>query len=284
VQLRRARLWQRLRACAALLTGMWLAGLYAVVAHAGMQLDRTRVIVTQTGGSTVVQASNPDQTPVLLQVWVEPGEDSLHATAYGASPAPTPFLVEPPVLRLEPDDARALQVWLTDPPQTLPEDRESQFWLSVLEVPADGLDNDGAAMDAQGGGSRLELTVLTQIKLFYRPAMLADYRRSDEDRLRFSLERDAQGLYCLSIHNPAPIHQSLDTLALHQQGMANPMRLDAPMIAPFGKYRIQLPQNFVPARDLRASFVNLGDRGERIHDEQKLLLSISKVKTTGFSR
>jgi len=254
---------------------MLLAGLCAVTAHAGMRLDRTRVIVTQTGGSAVVQASNPDQTPVLLQVWVEPGEDAVRrdATANVTSPrTATPFIVDPPVLRLDAQAAQALRVWLTDPPQTLPQDRESQFWLSVLEVPAeDSHDDGGAVVGTQGGGNRLELTVLTQIKLFYRPAMLADYQRSDEDRLRFSLEGDAQGLYCLVIKNPAPIHQSLDALNLRQHGMANPMRLDAPMIAPFGKKKIQLPQNFVPARDLRANFVTLNDQGERIHDEQKLL-------------
>jgi len=112
VQLRRGRLWRRLHSCVALPAGMLLAGLCAVTAHAGMRLDRTRVIVTQTGGSAVVQASNPDQTPVLLQVWVEPGEDAVRrdATANVTSPrTATPFIVDPPVLRL---DAAALHAWL----------------------------------------------------------------------------------------------------------------------------------------------------------------------------
>jgi len=133
-----------------------------------------------------------------------------------------------------------------------------------------GGDDGGAMVDAQGG-SRLELTVVTQIKLFYRPETLANYQRSDEDRLRFFLERDAQGQYCLMIQNPAPIHQSLDTLTLYQQGMETPMELDAPMIVPFGKHRIQLPQHFVSTRDLRASFSVLDDLGKIIHDEQKIL-------------
>jgi len=250
--------------CAVLLAGV------TTMAHAAMQLDRTRVIVTQTGGSSTVQVKNTGQRPIMLQVWVEPGDHAVKDKAFAVtSPqAVTPFIVDPPVLYLDAEKGQALRVWLTDPPETLPQDRESQFWLNVLEVPGVELPDDGGA--AESKNNRLELTILTQIKLFYRPGKLADYKRSEKDKLRFTLQQDENKQYWLNIHNPAPIHQSLDKLALYPENAKEAVKLDAPMIAPFADIRLKLVQLMASLHTARVRFSVLDDRGEAMNDEQSL--------------
>jgi len=258
----------RLRAC---LLPWCLAGVVAMLpaAHAAVQLDRTRVVLKQSDAKATVTASNLDTLPVLLQVWVEPGDDSLRATAYGTPPAPTPFLVDPPVLRLEPDDARALQVWLTEAPEHLPTDRESQFWLNVLEIPAEAADGD-AAQASQG--ARLDINILTRIKLFYRPEALKGYvPHTSTDRLQFALERQRQNPPRLTIQNPAPIHQSLDKLSLHQGAQEHSVSLDGAMVAPFGQLQIPLPpETPVATAGLWIKVVTIDDNGSLIEDAQDL--------------
>jgi len=265
----------RASAYAALLAGVTaMAGM----THAAMQLDRTRVIVTQTGGSAIVQVKNTGQTPVLLQAWIEPGENAVNSdTAVTSVQAETPFIVEPPVLYMAGEETQALRVWLADPPETLPQDRESQFWLSVLELDAEALLDDG---EDGPQNNRLDFNILTQIKLFYRPKALADYKRSEEDKLRFTLERDAENQVWLNIHNPAPIYQSLDKLVLHYQDAKDSMTLDAPMVAPFGKTRIKavktnrslflLTGQTSPNKWSRIQYAILDDMGRVVEDEQKL--------------
>jgi len=255
---------------ALLLTGV--AASASLPVHAAVQLDRTRVVVTQAHARATVNASNADQRPVLLQVWVEPGADSggIAATPYGTPPAATPFLVDPPILRLEADEARALQVWLTDPPETLPRDRESQFWLNVLEVPADEPADADAAQAPQGG--RLDINILTKIKVFYRPEALKGYvPHTSGDRLQFVLERNGQHLHALTIHNPAPIYQNLDKLILHQGEKDTPVPLESVMVAPFGNMQIPLSAEIpVTAEKLWIKAVTIDDNGNLIEDAQDL--------------
>jgi len=254
-----------------MLPALLLAGAAACAnlpTHAAVQLDRTRVVVTQANARATVNASNADQRPVLLQVWVEPGANNggIAATPYGTTPAATPFLLDPPVLLLQARETRALQVWMTEAPETLPKDRESQFWLNVLEVPAQE-HTDGDAQTPQN--SRLDINILTKIKVFYRPQALHDYvPHSSADRLQFALERNAHQPV-LTIRNPAPIHQSLDSLILHQGEKDTPVALDAVMLVPFGNVQIPLPSNIpATAEKLWIKSATLDDNGNLIADAQ----------------
>jgi len=244
-------------------------------AHAAMQLDRTRLVVLETDGSAMVQAHSEDALPLLLQAWIDAGGDDgaiQTQAAPPASPPTTPFITDPPVMRLNPGGSRALRVLLVDAAETLPADRESLYWLNVLEVPA---------RVADAAGSRLHFSVQSRLKLFYRPKALARYGHDAlpaAERLRFALEEDAAGQHWLAIDNPAPIHQTLAALALHQSD-GRVITLATPMLAPFGRARVALPaapwaeSAAVPTRaptPARLHFATLGDDGNLIEDSQTL--------------
>jgi len=229
-----------------------------------MQLDRTRLVITQAEGRAIIQAHSEDSLPMLLQVWV----DNDQTAQPGAS-----FITDPPVMRLDPGKSRAIQVWLTQPPDTLPAERESLYWLNVLQVPAT------TSGEASASNHRLYVSVQTRLKIFYRPRALAHYDAAalaSGDQLRFTLERDAAGLAWLRIHNPAPIHQSLATLTLHLPAPNTAaVALDAPMLAPFEEQRLALPKaaahmGLHDRETARIAFSTIDDDGNVIEDEQLL--------------
>jgi len=232
--------------CALLLGGAKL--------HAAMQLDRTRLVIHETEGSAVLQVRSKDALPLLLQVWVDQtADDSPQDSTAQLSASGVPFITDPPVMRLEPGGTRAVRVLMTRAPATLPADRESLYWLNVLEVPA--------TVDASPRGTalnRLHMGFQSQLKLFYRPKALAEYADVSAldaaDRLRFALARDAGNRAWLSIHNPAPIHQTLATLTLHPSAAgAAPLALDAPTVAPFEEVRLALPPDAGHGNDAHAA-------------------------------
>jgi len=240
--------------------------LHSAFAHAAMTLGQTRVIVTETGREATIQVRNADRLPLLLQTWVNTGQE-----ARSAPPAGTvPFVVDPPVMRLEPGQSRAIRVvWVPDAGASaqaaLPTDRESLFWLNVLEVV--GMDPQEEAGDQH----RLEVSVLSRIKLFYRPRAVAQGPGAARtaDSLRFTLLRDGQDLW-LEIDNPGAIHQTLGTATLHVADTE--LTLDAPMLEPFAQRRIraaELPTAFSSARLV---FTLIDDDGNVLAHTQELPL------------
>jgi len=270
--------WKQALWLTALLTGCVISA----VSHAAMQLDRTRLIVNEAHGRAVIQARSSDTQPLLLQVWIDDGQPGLphsadthanahanqHATAQTAPVPPhVPFITDPPLLRLDAGKRRAIQVLLTATPASLPRDRETLYWLNVLEVPAQ---RRAVAANTTAATQRLHVSVQSRLKLFYRPQALARYNAGalgPAERLRFALTRDAAGQRWLSIHNPAPIHQSLATLTLHRKSPHGDAALDTPMLAPFETQRLALPPGFSSAT---LSFATISDDGHLIAGEQAL--------------
>lgn len=64
----------------------------------------------------------------------------------------------PSMFRMDPNKGQTLRIIYTKEP--LPQDKETLFWVNVLEVPPKGPDD---------GGSRLQLSFRSRIKLMFRP-------------------------------------------------------------------------------------------------------------------
>jgi len=241
-------------------------------AQAATQLDRTRLIVTQTESRAVIQVHSEHAQPLLLQAWVDDGQT--HRTHAVLASSVVPFITDPPVVRLDPGQSRSIQTLLTASPDTLPADRESLYWFNVLQIPTT---SPGETEQ------HLHLTVQTRLKLFYRPSAIVRYNAAAlpaAERLRFALERDPNGQIYLQVYNPAPIHQTLASLALALPQAApsdTPLTLDAPMLAPFATQRLALPETLakLPANaTVRLSFATIDDNGNAINDEQTLRESL----------
>jgi chaperone protein EcpD len=100
-------------------------------AHASVVISGTRVVYQAKEREVTVKLSNEGSSPALVQVWLDTGNPN-------ATPdeSDVPFTLTPPLFRLDPKKGQSLRLIYTQEP--LPQDKESLFWLNVLEVPPRG--------------------------------------------------------------------------------------------------------------------------------------------------
>jgi len=119
--------------------------------------------------------------------------------------------------------------------------------------------------------ARLDLSVLSRIKLFYRPQAITI---ASQHPLRFRITREEDEPWLL-IHNPAPVHQTLGHVRLRSNDTA--LALDAPILPPFSSARVRLPDAAITALQQRTGstagtleFSVIDDDGNWINDAQTL--------------
>lgn len=138
------------------LTSIALLGLScATPADARIYLDTTRVIFPGQDREASVRVSNEAGNPSLVQVWISDEETASSPTASAA-----PFVIRPPVFRVDGGRSQVVRILHTGEP--LPQDRESLFWMNVREVPS--------RVRAEGEAQQmLHLILNKKMKLLYRP-------------------------------------------------------------------------------------------------------------------
>ncbi|ORJ47303.1 hypothetical protein B2M27_26730 [Kluyvera intermedia] len=171
---------------------IFLVLLLANYAHAGIQLAATRVIYPAGKREVTLAVTSKDPTPRLIQTWIE--NDS-------ADTAKVPFIILPPIFRLDPDKGQTLRIIYIG--GAVPQDRESVFWLNVLEIPP----------KPSGKADHIQLTVRSRLKLFYRPAGLPGSPKAAIEQLRWRLVREGQG-YALECENPSAFTVSFNHVGL----------------------------------------------------------------------
>lgn len=99
--------------------------LFSAVAQAGIVMGGTRVIYHEGKREASISVTNADNhSPYLVQSWVENYAE--------ADKSPVPFIVTPPLFRLDPEQENVLRINFIGSP--LPGDRESVYWLNVKSI------------------------------------------------------------------------------------------------------------------------------------------------------
>ncbi len=224
--------------------------LYATTAHASVVISGTRVVFPASQGEVTVRLSNTSDRPALVEAWVDSGNvDSTPDTANA------PFLITPPLFRMEAHKDQSLRILFAPGSRPLPTDRESLFWLNVLEIPPKPT---GAAADR----NTLQFAIRSRLKLFYRPASLAGDALKAPDRLTFGLAGAGQGGrgVVLAIHNPTPYYITITKLSFGPD--ARPATGAEGMLAPFGELRLPLAGSApAPTAGSVISFTTINDYG-----------------------
>lgn len=213
---------------AGLLSGVMMLAAGAVHAagdKGGITLSGTRVVFDGNKEAATLGVTNGAAQDVwLMRFWVSPYHDE--ATQAGTtSPkaaAAVPFVVTPPLWRLDPGGT--VQLRINPVAQTLPADRESVYWLNSLSIPP----KKGSDKVQKAVQSGLTFAVNTRIKLFYRPAALNDAAavRAAPEKLQVTGTGKA-----VVVNNPTPYYVVLTRLMLN----GAPVNTDQDtMIAPFG--------------------------------------------------
>jgi chaperone protein EcpD len=212
-------------------------------AAAGVVVDGTRVVYPAAKREVTINIRNPGDTPSLVQAWLDAGDP--HAKP---GESKVPFVLTPPLFRLDPTKVQSLRVVYTHDP--LPENRESLFWLNVLDIPPRAAANSDVP-------NQLDLAFKHRMKVFFRPAGLAGSAADAPARLTWKLLSKDSKLVGIEVSNPTAYHVSLIQVTATAGG--HPVNVKADMVDPFASRSFDLPDP-VPAPNgtvaLEYSFVN----------------------------
>lgn len=182
------------KATGRLLAAAALALSVAAPALAGTLLDATRLVVDAEAREGSIVIRNDADRPALVQVWIDDGRSDAPIEALDM-----PLQVLQPLLRLEPRGSQRIRVHVVQP-QRLPADRESLYWLNVLEIPP----KDAAAVAGKGFDSTmqsLEMVVRSRLKLIHRPAGLHGSPSAAAAALAWRASPAGNGV---EVHNATP--------------------------------------------------------------------------------
>lgn len=217
------------------------------VAHGSVVIGGTRVVFPAQQGEVTVRLSNENDHPALVEAWIDTGNSNSTPDSVN-----TPFLITPPLFRMESHKDQSLRVLYTQASQPLPTDRESIFWLNVLEIPPKPTGPQYADRNY------LQFAIRSRLKLFYRPTGLPDDAMKASDKLTF---KPAAGPgAALEVHNPTPYYVTISSVSLSADSKS--LAEIAGMVAPFGELRLSLKGVAqAPAVGTSIVFVTINDYG-----------------------
>lgn len=147
-------------------TSQWMRYLFCALgmvfcsidyAAANVVITGTRVIYPQQEREVTVRVDNRGEVPALVQTWVDKGDPNAQINKLEV-----PFVLMPAVFRVDPGKGQTLRLSYTG--ESLPQDRESVFWLNVLDIPPKAATTEGE--------NQLQMAIRSRIKVFFRPANL----------------------------------------------------------------------------------------------------------------
>jgi chaperone protein EcpD len=224
-------------------------------ASASIVITGTRVIYPAEASEITVKLNNSGSRPALVQSWIDHGD-----VTSTPSSADAPFMLSPPVTRIDPGKGQSLRVMATA--GTLPKDRESVFWLNVLDIPPE--------VQAEAGANLLQMAFRSRIKIFFRPPALPGSATEAMSRLDWRLKpsEDGQG-YVLRASNPTAFHVSLVGLSVgHGEQRA---QSEDGMVAPGETASFRVETLALPlSENVDVSYSAINDHGALIQVRSRL--------------
>ena len=222
-------------------------------ANAAISLDRTRIVFPGNQKSVSMTVTNENkQLPYLAQAWIENEKGEKISS---------PFIVLPPVQRVEPGAKTQTKIQATAALKELPQDRESVYYFNLREIPP-----------RSNKPNVLQLALQTKIKLFYRPEALIKPDGTTPWQESITLTRNGDHYI---VHNPTGYYVTI--IDAQPKGGKAASKFHALMVAP--KSDIDLGE---PASSLGSNpeLVYINDFGGRPVLTFSCAGSICKVTST----
>ena len=190
--------------------------------QANVIITGTRVVYRQSDREVTVKLDNVGNLPALVQVWADRGDEKSSPTK-----ADAPFLITPPISRIDPAKGQAIRLMFTG--EKLPADRETVFWLNVLDVPP---------VPKTADTNYIQLAIRSRIKLFYRPSKLPGNPEEAAKGLKWSLLSQDKG-FILRAENSSAYSVSMNYAAIEVGGQQ--YKTTGGMVLPFASADFPLP-------------------------------------------
>ena len=195
-------------------------------ANARVVVDGTRVVYPTAKREVTISVHNPDDKPSLVQAWLDAGDAS-------AKPGESkvPFVLTPPLFRLDPGKVQSLRLVYTH--DAIPQDRESLFWLNVLDIPPRTAANPDAP-------NQLELAFKHRMKVFLRPPTLPGSAADAPGKLTWKLTTKDGKFVSIQASNPTAYHVSLVGVSVTAAGTTVTTKTE--MVDPYAGRTFDLPE------------------------------------------
>ncbi|WP_124642719.1 molecular chaperone [Aquitalea sp. FJL05] len=189
----------------------WLAP-----ASADTSINGTRIIYPADKREITFTINNNGKKASLVQSWVDEGnpKDTPDNTT-------APFILTPPISVISPEKSQNIRVRYTAE-KKLPEEKESLFWVNVLEIPQN--------IDAP---NQLRIGLRTRIKFFFRPNNLTIKPENATEKLNWQVEKK-NGKWVAIIKNNSPYYITFSVINIKTKDINSTVEL-APqnsMLAP----------------------------------------------------
>ncbi|WP_050479468.1 fimbrial biogenesis chaperone [Herbaspirillum rhizosphaerae] len=222
-------------------------------ADASVVINNTRVVFPSNEREVSIRMTNEGLSPGLVQMWLDKGD-----VKSVPNEIQVPFLLTPPLFRIDPAKGQTVRMIL-NPTEKLPQDKESLFWLNMLEVPPRPQNID------TNDTSYMQMAFRTRIKVFYRPQALNTQEQllTAPGRLTWKLVRNGDA-YALEARNPTPYYLNLTKAGLGVPKAEKPeaMNEEGGMLPPGGEARFELKDlHKAPAAGVKVRFTYLNDYG-----------------------
>lgn len=180
-------------------------------AHAAFVLTGTRFIYDEEQKSISFVVTNDANTQYGGQVWID--NTTQAADQVYMVPAPSFF-------RVEPEQQQVIRLLKVN--EGLPEQRESLFWLNVMELPP--------KQEVEKG--QVAFAMNTKVKLIHRPDALGADRQGAETQVKIVENNDR-----LIFENPTPYYFAITSVRVNGKAVSldDTIRPQLGTLAPFTK-------------------------------------------------
>ncbi len=172
-----------------------------------------------------VDVVNTSGEKYLVQAWLEDLKGNVRDI---------PAVLTPPIFEISEYGSGIIRIMpITN---SLPNDRESVFWLNIQEVPR---------KTKNVTGNQLKIAIRTRIKVFLRPKQFSMKGLQEASaNLKWSRIKKDDGKQYVVAENDSPYYLSLGRLLVINNGKSEPLSEHHNMVPPFGKQSYPLPSTF----------------------------------------
>ncbi|WP_072017540.1 fimbria/pilus periplasmic chaperone [Erwinia typographi] len=228
----------------ALFTGILLPGINSATAN--IVIHSTRIIYPEDSREVTIRMQNKGETPSLVQTWIDKGD-----TSVPVSTLDVPFVLMPPVSRIDAHRGQTLRLTYTG--STLPKDKESLFWLNVLDIPP-------KAKKTAENENLLQMAIRSRLKIFFRPVGLnAESALKAAKNLRWGLARTQSGKELIAF-NDSPYFVNVSSIIVENAGEKTTSH-NGEMIAPGEKQTFSVKSATKINKNGKINYTIINDHG-----------------------
>ncbi len=228
------------------LTALSLTCLFNTASSASVVMTGTRVIFPANQNEKNVHLQNKDNTPNIVQVWLDKGNE-----ASTPDTADAPFIANPQIFKIAPNQGQMVRLVFTGDKSTLPADRESIFYMNFSEIPA--------SKNADADKNKLMVVFKNRVKVLYRPDRLAIPSHEMANHIHYQFTGSAAAS-SIKVTNNSPYYANAAEINLITAGKKTVIQKNT-MLAPFSAAEWPVPVKNINATNAKVNIALINDYG-----------------------